>query len=77
MTRVEFASSIVRQTTVQPVDVTGRTIGEVFEQAFLQQPNLRGYVVDDQGAVRKHVAVFINDATISDRATLASVRSTS
>ena len=71
MTRVEFASSIARQTTVRPVDVTGRTIGEVFERAFVQQPKLRGYVLDDQGAVRKHVAVFINNETIVDRATLS------
>lgn len=71
MTRVEFASSIARHTTVKPVDVTGRTIGEIFEQAFVQQPKLRGYVLDDQGAVRKHVAVFINNETISDRATLS------
>ena len=70
MARVEFASSIARQITIQPVDVMGRTVGEVFEQAFLQQPALRGYVLDDQGAVRKHVAVFINNEAISHRTTL-------
>lgn len=32
---------------------------------------VRGYVLDDSGAVRKHIAVFHNDNLITDRSTLA------
>ena len=31
---------------------------------------MRNYVLDEQGSVRKHVAVFINAAMIPDRAQL-------
>jgi hypothetical protein len=31
---------------------------------------LRGYVVDDQGALRQHVAIFVDNRPISDRAGL-------
>jgi hypothetical protein len=32
---------------------------------------MRGYVLDDQGAVRTHVAVFLNRVPIRDRVGLA------
>jgi sulfur carrier protein ThiS len=32
---------------------------------------LRGYVLDDQGAVRRHVAVYVNGTAIRDRAKLS------
>lgn len=34
-------------------------------------PAMRSYVVDEQGAVLKHVAVFVNARMIDDRAALA------
>jgi hypothetical protein len=32
---------------------------------------VRGYVLDDQGAVRKHVAIFVNQRLIGDRQRLS------
>ncbi|WP_299765148.1 MoaD/ThiS family protein [Ramlibacter sp.] len=37
------------------------------DAAFLAAPALRGYVLDEQGAVRKHVAVFVNGQMIPSR----------
>jgi len=34
---------------------------------FATQPALRGYVLDDQGALRRHVAVYVNGRLVSDR----------
>jgi sulfur-carrier protein len=34
------------------------------------EPRLRGYVLDDQGALRRHVAIYVNGRPISDRARL-------
>ena len=35
--------------------------------AFEQQPALQSYVLDEQGCVRKHVAVFLNGRLLHDR----------
>lgn len=40
--------------------VHGHTLGEALSAAFRAAPALRGYVLDDQGHIRKHVAVFID-----------------
>ena len=71
MTQVRFASSIVRHTGPASVELSGNTVGELLAQAFLEHPRLRGYVLDDQGSVRKHITVFINDRTIADRDSLS------
>ena len=34
---------------------------------FAAQPALRGYVLDDQGALRRHVAVYVNGEPVRDR----------
>ena len=40
------------------------------DSAFLAAPALRSYVLDEQGAVRKHVAVFVNARMIASRSQL-------
>ena len=44
---------------------------EVLDDVFGKQPRLRGYVLDDQGRLRKHVVVFIDGEMIRDRNTLS------
>ena len=41
--------------------VPGETVGEVINAAFEVSPAARGYVLDDRGRLRKHVAIFLND----------------
>lgn len=67
MVQIEFASSIQRYAPIEPLECEVSTVHEVLTQAFLLQPALRGYVLDDQGAVRKHITVFVNDQAIEDR----------
>ena len=43
------------------------TVGEVLEAVFAGFPPIRSYVLDDQGTVRRHVAVFVDGANILDR----------
>jgi sulfur carrier protein ThiS len=47
--------------------VPGDTVRAVLEGIFEENPKLRSYLLDDQGALRRHVNVFINDATVRDR----------
>lgn len=52
------------------LDVAGSSVGEVLEGLFTRHPNLRGYVLDEQGAVRHHVAVFVDGDAIRDKRSL-------
>jgi cytidylate kinase len=42
-------------------------VREVLDHAFAALPRLRGYVVDEQGALRKHMVVFVDGRQIADR----------
>lgn len=49
----------------------GRTVREVLDQVFAAHPGVREYVLDDQGAVRRHMVVFVNGRQIADRGRLS------
>jgi hypothetical protein len=46
------------------------SLREVLEAAFAAAPELRHYVLDDQGHIRKHVAVFVHQTMLLDRQNL-------
>ena len=48
-------------------EVEGKTLRDALENVFESNPKLRGYVLDDQGALRKHVVIFIDDQVLKDR----------
>jgi molybdopterin synthase sulfur carrier subunit len=49
------------------LEVPGTQLDEVLSGVFAQFPNLRGYVLDEHGAVRHHVAVFVDGTAIADK----------
>jgi hypothetical protein len=67
MPRVVFAPAIQRHVRTPPQVVVAGTIRDALNRVFESQPALRDYIVDEQGALRKHVAIFIDDAQIPDR----------
>lgn len=67
MARVSFTDNLKRHVSCPPQDVSGDTVRAVLEAVFTDNPALRGYIFDDQSRIRRHVAVFINDAMIKDR----------
>jgi len=70
MPTVEFAPSLTRHVPCAPQDVAAGTLRGALEGAFLAAPALKSYVLDEQGAVRKHVAVFVNARMIASRTDL-------
>jgi molybdopterin converting factor small subunit len=68
---VAFAKAFRRHVECPDAVVDGATVGAALGAYFELHPAVRSYVVDESGAVRKHVAVFCNDELITDRATLA------
>lgn len=73
MPRVVFAPSLRRHIDAPPREVAGGTVREALAAAFSLQPRLAGYVLDEQGNLRKHVIVFINGQRIADREGLGDV----
>ena len=70
MPRVTFTSNLRRLVDCPPAEVPGSTVGEVLEAVFARTPLLRGYIVDDQGALRRHVVVFVGGEAVRDRVRL-------
>jgi len=73
MATLSFTPNLLRHVHVSTVELYGGTVCEVLEQYFQINPQVRSYVLDDQGAVRKHVAIFLNQEMIRDRVGLSDV----
>ena len=69
--RISFTPALERFLKVPPATVEGATIGDALAAVFATRPALRGYILDDQGALRRHVAVYINGAPARDRTRLS------
>jgi sulfur carrier protein ThiS len=70
MPTVRFTTALQRFLEAPAAQVGGNTVGTALAAAFLGRTTLRGYVLDDQGAVRRHVAVYVNGQPIVDRVRL-------
>ncbi|MEZ5843916.1 MAG: MoaD/ThiS family protein [Hyphomicrobiaceae bacterium] len=71
MARVTFTANIQRHVACPPTEADGATVREVLEAVFRGNPRARGYVLDDQGALRRHMAIFLDGQLISDRINLS------
>lgn len=71
MARVTFTPQLQRFLDAPPRDVTAPTVASALAQVFADNPRLRGYVLDERGAVRQHVTIFVDDAPIRDRVRLS------
>ena len=68
---VQFTANLARQTAAPTCEASGSTVREALDAVFARHPALQSYVLDDQGAVRKHVVVFVNGTAIKDRQQLS------
>ncbi len=67
MASVHFTPQLRRFTEVPEVDADVATLYAALEAAFVLNPRLRGYVLDDQGHVRPNVVIFIDGRRCEDR----------
>lgn len=68
---VAFTPALQRFLTAPVSRVEGATVGAALAAVFAQHRSLRGYILDDQGAVRRHVVIFINGQPLCDRVRLS------
>jgi hypothetical protein len=64
---VRFTRNIQRHLACPTLEVSGVTIRDALEGYFRVHEQARGYVLDDQGRLRQHMAIFIDGGQIRDR----------
>ncbi|MDB4956629.1 MAG: thiamine S [Myxococcales bacterium] len=67
MATVTFTPNLKRHVECPTEAVAGSTVRAVLDVVFAHNPRLRGYVLDDQGVLRKHMMVFVDGQQIEDR----------
>ncbi|HWI18658.1 MAG TPA: MoaD/ThiS family protein [Vicinamibacterales bacterium] len=67
MASVRFTRNIQRHVECPTLDVPGATLADVLNAYFAGNERARGYVLDDSGKLRKHMAIFIDGQQIDDR----------
>ena len=60
MARIAFTAHLQAVGPVEPTRYDGATLAEVLDAAGADYPRLKSYVLDDQGRLRKHIAVFVD-----------------
>lgn len=74
MAIARFTPHLYRYFPTLPRDgerVGGATARHVLAELNQRYPGLAGYIVDDAGALRKHVNIFIDGQLLADRAELS------
>jgi len=68
---VHFTPNLARHTECPSATLPAATVAELLEHYFERWPNVRGFVLDDQGEVRKHVKVLVDGQNLRDRKKLS------
>jgi len=67
MAQIRFTPNLRRHLQAPDMQVPGGDVRGALEAAFAVQPMLRSYLLDDQGALRRHVSIFVDGQRIADR----------
>jgi molybdopterin converting factor small subunit len=60
MAQVYFTARLRSVVASSPIEVAGQTVGEALAAVFAENPQAKSYVLDEQGALRQHVCVFLD-----------------
>jgi sulfur carrier protein ThiS len=71
MAKVHFTTNLRRHVDCPSVEAPGGTLHDVLTQVFAVQQRLGSYVLDEQGALRKHMLVLIDGQRVRDREKLS------
>jgi hypothetical protein len=73
MAHVHFTSNLRRHVDCPSLTCNGDTVRKVLTHVFAMNPRLETYVLDDQGALRKHMRILVDGLAVSDHAGLSDV----
>ena len=71
MASLYFTPNLARHVECPSTELPAATVAELLERYFERWPNVRGFVLDDQGEVRKHVKVLVDGRNLKDRKALS------
>ena len=71
MAQVVFTPNLQRHVNCPPSVADASSVREALDLVFAANPQLRSYVVDEQGRLRKHINVYVNDRMVNDRTALS------
>ena len=68
MALVHFTPALKRfRPDLETIEVTADTVSDVVDSIDVHYPGLAAYLVEENGTLRKHVNIFINETFIRDR----------
>lgn len=70
MPTLVFTQQLRRFTETPEIDSPATVLRAALEDAFAANPRLRGYILDEQGHLRRNVAIFIDGRRVHDHADL-------
>jgi len=71
LAKVVFTPNIQRHVACPRTQAAGGTVREVLDNLFAENPQARGYVLDDQAGLRRHMTIFVDGKMVLDRVRLA------
>jgi hypothetical protein len=71
MAEIHFTSHLRSLVPDGPLVAVGGTVGEALANVLAAQPQVRGYVLDDRGDLRKHVCIFADGERLAQQSALA------
>jgi len=74
MPTIKFTNALKRfYPTLAALDLEVNQVSEVLTTIEKQYPGISSYIIDEQGALRQHVNIFVDGKMIKDRAQLSDV----
>ena len=73
MAHIYFTPNLTRHTECPPLEFAASSVAELLTKYFERWPDVRGFVLDDQGRVRKHVKVLVDGQNMHDRMRLTDI----
>ncbi|MDQ8181265.1 MoaD/ThiS family protein [Pelagicoccus sp. SDUM812005] len=67
MPKVSFTSNLRRHVDCPEQVVAASTVAEALDAVFADHPRLKGYVLDEQGSLHRHMAILVNGQAIRER----------
>jgi sulfur carrier protein ThiS len=71
MPLVDFTPHLKRYAKCDAQEVVGTTVCEALNAVFENNSVLRGYVLDEHGALRHHMVIFVDGEPVQDRRKLS------
>lgn len=71
MAHIRFTAALKRfYPNLQPIDIQGNTIHQLLHELEKKYPTLTDYLIDEHGALRQHIHIYIGEHLITDRLAL-------